>query len=169
MGGRLHRTGLFADMSKISGIGVYCVDALEEGDCLGVYSGKLMAEDDFNAMAAHSPSIRDTAMDLPHTDHVVVRAGRDDLLSYVNEVPPERKANVAVVPIFLPAGNAVAYYAARRIAAGDELVVHYGQTYCRSYRVGGPARAPARLEPLRDVLSDAALADTRRYCAPRAR
>ena len=86
------------------------------------------------------------------TNHTIIRRSCRDVIGFINEVPAGRIANVVAVPLELPHGNAVGYFATRTITCNEELFVHYGNEYKRDYNCGNESRIPRILENCHDIV-----------------
>jgi hypothetical protein len=157
----LHHPALYTTHEGVvDGLGVKSRVAHRRGDFLGFYTGTI----------APLGGARDAAVafEIAGTQREVIRQGERDVMGFVNEPPAGARANVAAVPLYLPEGNAVAYYAASPIAPGVELLVHYGGLFARDYPVGTAAAVPRRLQRADAVVERHALQTlSHRYCAAR--
>ena len=163
----LHHPALrLATRDVVAGTGVRTEAHHARGDFLGFYTGRLVRD----GLAYDGLDRRATAVSfaIAGTDHLVVRRDERDVIGFVNEPPLGRRANCVAVPLHLPDGNAVGYYAAEDIAPSSELWVHYGGEFARDYAVGAPASSvPRKLQRADAVVAPQALAHTLLYCAPR--
>lgn len=163
----LHHPALrLAARDVVAGTGVRTEARHARGDFLGFYTGELVRDGPaYDGLGLHASAV---SFDIVGTDHLVVRRDERDLIGFVNEPPPGRRANCVAVPLHLPHGNAVGYYAAEDIPPVSELWVHYGGEFARDYAVGAPAAGvPRRLQRADAVVAPEALANLPLYCAPR--
>ena len=128
---RCVHAGLRAQTSTVgeaAGVGLFTTTPLERHTCLGIYTGR------------HCPSTASSAATHRHqvaggpSGQVIVQADtRIDLLAFANEPPEGAAANLWLeygrislegyeiyVPVFITS---------HRIAAGAELLLHYGKAY----------------------------------------
>lgn len=162
----LHHPCLYCTSNNVvAGIGVRSNKALNRGDFVGFYSGKLVKWACYET--SKNTSLQHVSFAIEGTDYVVSRNNSTDVVGFINEVPKGMKSNVVAVPIYLDAGNAVGYFAANHIKPHTELLVHYGNAFNRDYEVGVEASVPKRLQRADSVLSSYAMKNTKRYCAPR--
>lgn len=98
---------------------------------------------------------------------MVVRVDESDVISYVNEPPDGRCANVIALPLHLEHGNAVAYYACERIGPHTELWTHYGDEFVRDYPVGKIAFSPRKIQRADTIVEPNSMKQLHRYCAER--
>lgn len=89
------------------------------------------------------------------------------MMRYVNEPPEGKCANAVAIPLYLPKGNAIAYYACKTIAPHTEIWTHYGPKYKRDYKVGLEGVAPRKIQRADDVLHRDTLKKLDLYCARR--
>tara|TARA_B110001450_G_scaffold248654_1_gene265099 strand:+ start:82 stop:588 length:507 start_codon:yes stop_codon:yes gene_type:complete len=162
----LHHPELYRTMEGVvAGIGVRSRAMHRSGDFVGFYTGRLMTTACYEA--SHDARLEDISFAIEGTDYVVVRSSYADVIGFINEVPNGFQSNVVAIPIHLDAGNAVGYFATQCIEPHTELLVHYGDSFERTYDVGTEAPVPKRLQRADSVLSNSAMHNTKLYCAPR--
>lgn len=173
----LHHPALYVTTSGVvAGAGVKSTRCHARGEFLGFYTGRVVdlrddRDDDSNreegarGRRQHDPA---HSFDVARTSCAIVRVGADDVIGFVNEPPRGKTANATPLPIHLPWGNAVAYYASDTIRPHREIWAHYGRGYGRDYAVGDAGEAPRRIQRADAVLDpDVMRRETHRYCAPR--
>lgn len=149
--------------SATHGKGVFATRALSRGTFLGFYTGRYVPMRTY--LAARKP-MDDCNFSIQVGRGIRIAEPTRDVLSLVNEPPPHTHANASMVEVVHPNRRdvAIAYYAARRIRAHEEICVHYGPNYYeRDYAVGKQAPRIPRCE-LEDPMVHMSTLPRRAFC-----
>ena len=163
---KLHHPSLYlTSKDVISGAGIKSTSAFHRGAFLGFYSGNMVSENEYTKMN-HTQQAQSFA--ITQTNMLIVRADRNDLITFVNEPPPNREANAVAIPLYLDHGNAVAYYARKFIPPHTEIWAHYGDIFRRHYKVGKAGDVPRHIQRADEVIDPKTMKTmAHKFCAKR--
>lgn len=141
------------DMGSPKGLGVIATMNLEKGEFVGVMAGCVMREEAHNFMVQtgkitgrYAMETRDQNLETyvvePEAPHrgKPSRRFRSSMALFMNEPGPAEQLNVAWAFNTAYDPERVECYTMKQVAAGEELLVHYGDSYGRTYEK--PREAP---------------------------